>query len=73
MMMRMNTKTTHFSGQSQLSTQNIVKVHVTHFGEPVTYRFVILFQESWIIKAYTGSLEVQQFWQTEAIFQHEKP
>ena len=35
-------------------------------------RFCLLFQESWMIKTCTGSQEVQQLWQTEAIFQHEK-
>ena len=64
---------THLSGQSQLSTRNIVEVHVTHFSKPVAYGFVIFFQESRMIKACTGSQEVQQLWQTEAILQHEKP
>ena len=36
------------------------------------YGFVILDQESWMIKTSTGSQEVQQLYQTEAIFQHEK-
>ena len=63
----------HFSGQSKLSTRNIVDVHITHFGKPVAYRFVILFHESWMIKTCTGSQEVQQLLQTEAIFQHKKP
>ena len=49
-----------------------VEVHVTHFGKPVAYGFVILSQESWVNKTCTGSQEVQQLWQTEAIFQHRK-
>ena len=61
-------KTTHLSRQSQLSTQNIVEVHVTHLGKPVAHDFVIFLQESWMIKTGTGSQEVQQLWQTEAIF-----
>ena len=56
--------------QSQLSTRNIVEVHVTHFGKSVA--FVIFLQESCMIKTCTGSREVQQLWQTEAIFQHMK-
>ena len=39
----------------------------------VAHGFVIFLQESWMIKTYTGSQEVQQLWQTEAIFQHKKP
>ena len=35
-------------------------------------RFFIVFQESWMNKTSTGSQEVQQLWQTEAIFQHKK-
>ena len=58
--------------QSQLSTRNIVEVHVTHFGKPVAHGFVIFLQESWMIKTCTGSQEVQQLWQTVAIFQHIK-
>ena len=57
----------------QLSTRNTVEVHVTHFGKPVAHGFFIFLQESWMIKTCTGSQEVQQFWQTEAIFQHKKP
>ena len=53
-----------------MSTQNIVEVHVTHFGKPVAYGFVIPFQESWRIKTVTGSQELQQLGQTEALFQH---
>ena len=64
--------TTHLSRQSQLSTRNIVEVHVTHFGKSVAHGFVIFLQESWMIKTCTGSQEVQQLWQTEAIFQHKK-
>ena len=58
--------------QSQLGTRNIVEVHVTHFGKPVAHEIVIFLQESWIIKTCTGSQELQQLWQTEAIFQHKK-
>ena len=58
--------------QSQLSTRNIVEVHVTHFGKPVAHGFVIFLQESWMIKTCTGSQEVQQLWQTVGIFQHIK-
>ena len=72
MMMRMTLKTTHFSGLSQLSTRHIVEVHVTHFRKPVAYGFVVLFQERWVIKTFTGSQEVQQLLQTEAIFQYKK-
>ena len=68
----MKPKTTHFSGQSQLSIRNNAEVNVTHFGKPVAHGFVIFFQESWMIKTRTGSQEVQQLWQTEAIFQHKK-
>ena len=32
----------------------------------------VLFQENWMIKTCTGYQEVQQLWQTEAIFQHKK-
>ena len=64
--------TTHRSGQSQLSTQNILKIHVTHFRNPVAFGFVIFLQESWMNKTCTGSQEVQQLWQTEAILQHKK-
>ena len=35
-------------------------------------RFCHFFQESWMIKTFNGSQEVQQLWQTEAIFQHKK-
>ena len=41
-------------------------------GKCVAYGIVLLFQESWVIKTCTGSQEVQQLWQTEAIFQHKK-
>ena len=58
--------------QSQLSTRNIVEVHVTHFGKPVAHGFVIFLQESLMIKTCSGSQGVQQLWQTEAIFQHKK-
>ena len=57
------------SGQSQLNTRNIVEDHVIHFGKPVAHSFVLLFQESWMIKTSTGSEEFQQLWQTEAMFQ----
>ena len=50
---------------------SLPKFHVTHFGKPVAYGFVILFQENWVIKTCTGSQEVH-LWQTEAIFQHKK-
>ena len=53
-MMRMKPQA-HFSVQIQLSTQNIVEVHVTHFGKHFAYVFVILFQESWMNKTCTGS------------------
>ena len=56
-----------------MSTRNIVEVHVTHFGKPVAYGFVVIFEESWVIKTCTESQEVQQLWQTKAIFQHKKP
>ena len=49
------------------------QIHVTHFGKAVAYGFVMLSQESWMIKTCTGCQEVQQLWQTEAIFQHIKP
>ena len=29
-------------------------------------------QESWMIKTCTGSQEVRQLWQIEAVFQHKK-
>ena len=57
----------------QLSTRNYIEVCVTHFGEPVAYGFVILFQNSWMIKTCTCFQEVQHLWQTEAIFKHKKP
>ena len=47
--------------QGQLSTQNIVEVHITQFGNPVARGFLIMLQESWMIKTCTGSQEVQQF------------
>ena len=49
------------------------RIHVTHFGKPVAYGFVILFQESWMINTCPGSQEVQQHWQTDAFFQHKQP
>ena len=47
---RMKPQNTQFSGQIQLNTQNIVNTHVTLSGNPVAYCFVILFEESWMIK-----------------------
>ena len=38
----------------------------------MSFCFVILFQGSWMNKTPTGSEEVQQSWQTEAIFQHKE-
>ena len=55
------------------SPQNIVEVHVTHFGKPIAYGFVIFFQENWMNKTCTGSQEAQKLWQIEATFQHKKP
>ena len=54
------------------SLQNVVEVHVTHFGKPIAYGFVIFFQENWMIKTCTGSQEAQKLWQIEATFQHKK-
>ena len=68
--MRMKPHDHPFQRQVQLSTRNIVEVHITHFGKPVAYRYVILFQESWKIRTCTGSQEVQKLWWTEAIFHH---
>ena len=44
----------------QLSTRNIVDVHVTHFGKPVAHGTVMFLQESWMNKTCTVSQEVQQ-------------
>ena len=55
---------------NQLRTRSFVKIHNTHSRKSVAYDFVILSQESWMIKTCTGSQEVQKLWQTEAIFQH---
>ena len=41
-------------------------------GEARRVRVCHFFQENWMNKTCTGSQEVQQFWQTEAIFQHKK-
>ena len=41
--------------------------------KPVAYVFVMFFQENWMIKACTGSQEVQYFWLAGAVFQHKKP
>ena len=44
--------------------------HVTlHTLESPSRTVLILFQESWMIKTCPNCQEVQQFWQTEAIFQ----
>ena len=48
------------------------EVHVTHFGKSVAHGFVIFLLERWMIKTCTGSQEVQQLWQTEAIFNIKK-
>ena len=40
--------------------------------ESVVYGFVILFQESWMIRTCTGSHETQQLWQIEPIYHYEK-
>ena len=64
--------TTQVRGQSQLSTRSIVEVHVTLFGKPVAYGFVIFFEEKGMIKTCTGSRVVQQLWPTGVIFQHKK-
>ena len=58
--------------QCQLSTRNIVEICVAQFRKAVAYGFVILFQENWMIKTCSGSQEVQQLWQTEAILQNKK-
>ena len=52
------------------STRNIVEIHVTHLGKPIGYGFVVRFQRNWMIKTCISSQEVQQLWQTDAIFQH---
>ena len=67
-MMQIKPQVHPFQPAVQLRTRNNVEVQVRHFGKPVEYRFVILFQESWMIKLFTGSQEVQQLWQTEARF-----
>ena len=41
-------------------------------SQPAAYGFVILFQESWVFETCTGSQEIQQLWQAEALFQHKK-
>ena len=71
-MMRMKPQNPPFQRASQRSIRNIVEIFVTHFGKPVACGFVILFQRSWMIKTCTGSQDVKQRWQIEAIFQYEK-
>ena len=38
---------------------SVAEVNGTHFGKPVAYGFVILFQENWMVKTCTGSQAVQ--------------
>ena len=55
-----------YSKNCRSSRYTLWKVRRARFG------FVIFLQERWMIKTCTGSQEVQQLWQTEAIFQHKK-
>ena len=71
-MMRMTPQDHPFQRAEPAENSKNVEVHVTHFEMPVAYGFVMLFQESWVIKTCTDSQEVQ-FWQTEAFFNIKKP
>ena len=70
--MRMTPQDHPFQRAEPAEYSKCVEVHVTHYGKPVASGFVLLFQENWMIKSSTGSQEVEQLWQTEAIFQHDK-
>ena len=71
-MMRMKPQDHPSQRAEPAESSKYCRIHVTHFGKPVAYGFVIFFQENWMIKTCTGSQEVRLLWQTEAMFQHKK-
>ena len=68
-MMRIKPHVQPFQRAEPTEYSKFRQLNVTHFGKPVAYGFTIFSRESWMINTCTGSQEVQQLWQTEAILQ----